>query len=421
MPSNRSLPKPRRTRCIERWLRVAVLLGAMPAGAVDADDFDVHGYADVRLVCAPDETSWTHGGLGKTRYGDGDDSARFGGAGIAVAWQATPQLLAFADARTQPQFDSTFGLLEAYVRFRPVSVSPWRWSIKAGEFFAPISFENDGTAWTSRWTITPSAINTWVGEELRTFGAEFRLEHRGELNTFEGAVAVFAANDPAGEILAARGWSLSDFVAGVGSRLREPDVYADLIGSVPPRRYNPFLEIDHRVGFYADVDWHSQQFGRASVLYYDNRADPSDFHAFNGGDQLYAWRTHFTSVGAQTELGNATLIAQGIAGSTEIAPPGFPSETYFSAGYLLAGWNAGAWRPALRIDAFGTRQDPASPAGLAEHGNAVTFALNWRPVEWLRLTGEALRVESVRDQRLAIGLSPRQSDVQVLLNARILF
>ena len=66
-----------------------------------------------------------------------------------------------------------------------------------------------------------------------------------------------------------------------------------------------------------------------------------------------------------------------------------------------------------------TRQDPASPS--SEHGNAITVALNWRPLEWLRLTGEALRIDSTTDQRLAIGLAPRQIDTQVMFNARLLF
>jgi hypothetical protein len=58
---------------------------------------------------------------------------------------------------------------------------------------------------------------------------------------------------------------------------------------------------------------------------------------------------------------------------------------------------------------------------LSEHGNALTLALNWRPLEWLRVTGEALRVESWREQRLAQGLAPRQIDTQLQLNARVLF
>src|SRR5262249_31075480 len=90
------------------------------------------------------------------------------------------------------------------------------------------------------------------------------------------------------------------------------------------------------------------------------------------GDHLFAWRTKFNSFGATTQAANWTFIAQAMAGSTEIAPPGFRSVTHFSAGYLLAGIDLGAWRPALRVDAFTTRTEP--PSDLSEHGNAVTFA-----------------------------------------------
>ena len=398
-----------------------VLVLATAFAPVSAQDFSLHGFVDARVVAAADETSWMQGGLGKTRYGSGDGTAHFGPAALVAAWQIAPEWRALADARYQPQDGSKLELVEAFVRYRPVSTSAWRWSIKAGEFFPPISLENDAIGWTSPWTLTPSAIDSWVGEEMRTMGGEFRLEHRGDANTFEGGVALFGGNDPLGEIIAARGWSFDDVASGYGSRLREPDVYADLLGVVPPRRYDPFIEIDHRVGAYADVTWRSIEYGSATLLHYDNRADPADFHAFNQGDQLFAWRTKFTSFGAQTRSGAWTFIAQGMAGSTEIAPAGFRSVTHFSAGYLLAGIDLGAWRPALRVDAFTTRTDPASDAGLSEHGNALTLALNWRPLDWLRLTAEGLRIESWREQRAATAFDPRVTDTQVLLNARMLF
>jgi hypothetical protein len=402
--------------------RCSLLLALCSALApVRAQDLVVHGFADVRQVSAADELGWMRGGLGKTRYGDGEDGARFGAAAVVVAWQFAPEWRALADLRYQPQNGSTFALTEAFVRYRPVSTSAWRWSLKLGEFFPPISLENDGVAWTSLWTLTQSAIDTWVGEEMRTIGGEFRIEHRDEPNTVEGGLGVFGGNDPLGEIIASRGWSLDDLVSGFGSRLREPDVYAELLGLAPPRRYDPFLEIDHRAGAYADLTWRSSERGRATLLHYDNRADPSNYHTFNHGDQLFAWRTKFTSFGAQTQADNWTFIAQAMSGSTEIAPTGFRSVTYFSAGYLLAGVDLGAWRPALRFDAFTTRADPASPAGLSEHGNALTLALNWRPLDWLRLTGEALRVDTWREQRLAQGLASRQTDTQLLLNARVLY
>jgi len=391
------------------------------AAAAQAQDFQIHGFADLRAVGASDDLTWTKGDLGKTRYG-GNDGLHFGAAALSARWQVTPALVAVADVRAESQDHSRISLIEAFARYRPVSTGAWRWSFKAGEFFPPISLENDGVGWTSLWTLTPSAINTWVGEELRTLGGEVRVEHRGDNSTLEFSGALFVANDPAGEILFARGWALDDLVSGVGSRLREADVYAQFIGAPAPRRYDPFLEIDDRVGFYADVTWRSAQFGRISALYYDNRADPSAYQRFNhGGDELFAWRTHFSSLGAQTAIGKLTLLGQAMSGTTEIAPPGFRGEAHFAAACILAGWDLGAWRPALRVDVFTTREDPAFPPALSEHGNAVTLALNWRARDWLRLSAEALRVDSTRDQRIALGLDPHRVDAQLLLNARIFF
>jgi len=391
------------------------------AAAAQAQDFQIHGFADLRAVAASDDLTWTKGDLGKTRYG-GNDGLHFGAAALSARWQVTPALVAVVDVRAESQDHSRISLIEAFARYRPVSTGAWRWSFKAGEFFPPISLENEGVGWTSLWTLTPSAINTWVGEELRTLGAEVRVEHRSDNSTLEFSGAAFVANDPAGEILFARGWALDDLVSGVGSRLREADVYAQLIGAPAPRRYDPFLEIDDRVGFYADVTWRSARFGRISALYYDNRADPSAYQRFNhGADELFAWRTHFSSLGAQTAIGKLMLLGQAMSGTTEVAPPGFRGEAHFAAAYVLAGWDLGAWRPALRVDVFTTREDPAFPPALSEHGNAVTLALNWRARDWLRLSAEALRVDSTRDQRLALGLDPHRVDAQLLLNARILF
>src|SRR5262249_25658431 len=184
-----------------------------------AQDFSVHGFADFRLAAAPDETSWSDGGLGKTRYGDGDTSAHFGAAAIVANWQFAPAWLAVADVRMQPHAGSAIALSEAFLRFRPVSTSPWRWSLKAGEFFAPISLENDGIGWTSLWTLTPSAIDSWVGEELRTLGGELRVEHRNDWGSIECAVAAFRGNHPAAEIIPSRGSALADWVSRFGRLL----------------------------------------------------------------------------------------------------------------------------------------------------------------------------------------------------------
>jgi hypothetical protein len=388
---------------------------------VAAQDAQLHGYLDCRLVAAPVERSWTEGGLGKTRFGDDSDRATCAQAGLAATWQMTSALLAYADLQMATTGRDDVSLLEGYLRYRPVSTTPLRASLKVGAFFPPISLENDAIGWTSPWTLTPSAINGWVGEELRSLGAEGRIEWRGTRYTIEGIAAIVRSNDPGGELLAARGWAMSDLTSGLGTRVREPDIYALENGEPSPLRFNPFLENDGRLGWYAGATWKAPGVARLSVLRYDNRADPAS--SSGGVSPVLSWRTKFWSSGLELDWRDIVVLTQAMDGSTAIAPsPFFSTTTDFRAAYVLIGWNIDRWRAALRVDAFETDQLPRSIAGrVREHGSAATLALNWRPVEWLRLSGEWLHVWSTRNERADVGLSPRQVDHQLQLSARLLF
>jgi len=394
------------------------LLGSVVCPSfVFAQDVNLHAYIDGRLVAAPGETSWTDGGLGKTRFGDGGTDARFGGAAVAGTAQLTPALLALGEIQFQTTDRPSVNVIEAYLRYRPVSLSRWRWSVQAGAFLPPISLENDAIGWISPWTLTPSAINSWVGEELRAFGAEGRVEWRGDVAIWELRGALFRRNDPAGKLLAERGWSLSDLTSGLGSRLREPDATDG--GQSPANRYDPFRNIGTRIGGYANLDWHAPGRGQVSLMRYDNRADPTA-HADSG---VFAWHTWFWSLGASTDTGPIRWIAQAMDGATVIEPvDGMLFRTRFRSAFLLAGWNRGHWRPALRIEHFSTH-DGRSAAGIpqGEHGNTVTAALNWRPRDWLRLTAEVLRIASVRTQRADTGLLPAAKVTQVQLGIRLIY
>jgi hypothetical protein len=392
--------------------------GVAPSGARAAD---VRGYLDCRLVAHAQERSWVDGGLGKTRFGSGGTSLGCVQAGLVVAAQPLPSLLAVAGLQAQTSGRDELVLLEAYLRWRPVSITPWRWSLKAGAFFPPVSLENDAIGWTSPWTLSSSAINAWIGEEFRTIGGEARLEWRGEGQSLEAEAGLVRPSRPAGEVLDARGLSIGDLVSGFGSDLREPDAYAREDGHEPPLRFNPFLENDGRPGWYAGLDWRAPGRGRLALLRYDNEADAST-HS-RGVEPVYSWRTEFWSLGGELEAGSWLLLAQAMTGSTELAPsPHFHTWTDFRAGYLLAGWNRGTWRPAFRIDAFSTNQLPRDlDDRTREHGHALTFALNWRPQDWLRLTAELLRVDSWRNQREADGDPAHRVDHQVQVGARVMF
>jgi len=397
------------------------LVGALTTGPVRAQSLDVAGYLDLRVADGPDETGWLDGGLGKTRFGAGDDAWSGGGA-LTGTFQVTPALLASATVQYVPELDKPFDLLEGYLRYRPVSITPNRWSFKAGAFLPPISLEHDGVGWSTTRTLTPSALNTWVGEELRIFGAELQLEHRGQHGTLDARAALFFKNDPAGELLASRGWAMGDIATGVDGNLREPDTLAVLVGAPVPMRFRPFVEMDDDPGAYASLGWRPSSQTHVTALYYDNHADLHEEVDY-AGREVYAWRTHFWNLGAERRLGEWALLAQAMHGHTLIeATPVLVLNTEFNAGYLMFAREEGDWRPALRVDLFHARQRPEELGALgSEHGNAITAALNWRPRENLRFPGEVLRIDSTRSQRELAGEAAQQVDMQVQLGMRVFF
>lgn len=406
---------------MQRMAAIVAVGACLFARAAQAQSVDVAGYLDFRAAIPADETSWLDGGLGKTRFG-GDDGVWSGGAALTTAFQVTPALLVTATMQYQPELERPFDLLEGYVRYRPVSITPWRWSAKVGAFFPPISLEHDGVGWSTTRTLTPSAVNTWVGEELRIFGAELHVEHRGRHGTLDARAAVFFKNDPAGELLASRGWAMGDIAPGVDGSLRQPDVHAPVARAPVPMRFRPFVEMDDKPGYYAALGWQPSSQRRITALYYDNHAELDESVRY-AGRTLRAWRTYFWSLGAEQRFGEWALLGQAMHGSTIFEPVrGRIRDTEFNAGYLMLAREHGTWQPALRLDLFQSRQQPPSPGPrLEEHGNAITLALNWRPRERLRVTGELLRIDSDRDQRRRGGLATRQIDVQMQMGVRVFF
>jgi hypothetical protein len=386
---------------------------ALPA---QAQGVAVHGVLDLRLVTTGAEPNWMQGGYGKLRWGGADSSVQLGTAALSLDAPFAPAWLAHATVQAQADDGETLELQDAWLRWRPVSTGRWRQAFKLGLMFPPVSLENEGIGWTSPYTLTPSALNTWIGEELRSTGVEWRAERRGDAGSLELALTAFGGNDTAGELMATRGWALSDRVYGVGGSIREPDPAA--FEDPPPRRFDPFVELDHRTGASAEVTWRGVAH-RFTALHYDNLADPSVDTEF-GAQEIYAWRTRFTALAWQWRGATSVLLAQALDGDTEIRPtPFFRSRTDFWAAYALWARTEGAWRPAARVEWFGTAQAP--DFGDAEHGRALTAALTWQPRPEWQFTAEAIALRSVRGDRVLLGEAPDQSDTQLQLGWRWFF
>ncbi len=382
----------------------------------------LEGYIDLRGVVAPDETSWLEGGLGKTRYGGRDSIATGAEIAAELTIRLSGNLEFFSGVRLEGSQPSKLDALEAYLSYRADFAETWRVWARAGAFFPPVSLENDQINWAGTWTLTPSAINTWIGEEVRTLGIETRVEWRGDHGRVELTGAVFGANDPAGVLLAYHGWTLHDRPTGLFESPRLPDSFSAKRGRPGPFYTPVFDEIDGRPGWYVGAAVSRPGIGRVALLRYDNEANPRADR-----DGVFAWETDFWSLGVETTALGLVLKAQAISGETTVAQsPEFVSSTEFASAYVLAGKSFGGWRLAGRVEWFETRETEirsgaAAPGPHSEDGRAAAVAVFWRATDAVLIGAELLHVDSDRTQRLAGGEEVRSKDTQGQMSLRVFY
>lgn len=411
-------------------LTTLLCLLCMARGVLAADltpAISLIGFVEGRFVLSDGPRSWEDAGLGKISFGGdvGDRAvAHPEAAAVLVAdmgWNAK----LVASASLDPRRDGNpLDLVEAFVTYESGPAQRNRFHLKAGAFFPPVSFENTNLAWTSPYSLTSSAINTWIGEELRTFGVEAAFTHRFAAGQIGLRGAVFGANDPAGVLLAWRGWAVSDRESGIFERLplAPLEIYS-ATGPVPQQApwFEPRHEIDHRPGVYAGLDLELHDFGAARLLIYDNLARDTGFDGFQ-----YAWRTRFASLGARIFAGAATdVVVQGLIGDTRMGTevPGMSLVAAdFASAFVLVSRDWDRHRLSARAEYFETTdRDLTALDNNSEHGTALTAAYVFRPLERHRLTLELLHLISYRPERAVLGLPLKARETQAQVSYRIFF
>jgi hypothetical protein len=317
--------------------------------------------------------------------------------------------------RADPDTPSVVDALETYLRYDQMA-GDIGWSVKAGAFFPTISLENDDLGWTSPYTLTPSAINSWIGDELRTIGGEGTLRWKSDFGVVSLIGALTCCNDPAGVLIADRGWAMDDRPFGLFERERTPDQTLRIFHAPVPGRTGMFEEIDGIVGWYAGATWQLPGIVKLSITRYDNQGEPE---ATSTRDQ--AWRTKFWNFGARTQFGPLVLIAQQLSGYTEIAGPGFEADTKFQSGFLMGSYDMQVWRFSLREDLFQTRREGAVNNIWNEDGDATTGAVSWTGLDGVRLTAEIIAMNSRRGEYVPAGLGYYRHDIQVQFDSRFFF
>src|SRR5580704_4914608 len=252
-------------------LAAALLAAALLAVAASSRATDWELSLDARLVNSDAGRSLTEGGLGTVRFGSNDDGVQLGRARFALTQQIGELWSAHLDASMFDNRDrSPVGVTEAYLLFRPYPFAGYRFRLKAGGFYPPISLENRASGWESPYTLSYSAIDSWLAVEVRTVGLEGTLDWLGTRSghAFDLGVTggVFGWNQGAGVVLANNGFSLTDRQTPLFGRVGQP-------GDAPLEGAEPFLQFDHREGVYGGIEVRYLDRVVLRALRYDNRAN----------------------------------------------------------------------------------------------------------------------------------------------------
>lgn len=382
----------------------AALLLSMSLGAA-AETFDLRAFVTGRGESVSGLPSWMQNGLGRFDAGgsapDRGKAAAAGDVQIGVDWQPIQHIVVHAHglARAEPSGNrgQRAGLVSAYVE-SDFDRGRNDFSLRAGQFFLGTSRENTADLWTSPYTITYSALNSWIANEVRPIGvnAEWRLLTPKAVITT--ALTVFKGNDSMGALLAWRGWT-------IGNRL---SVYKEVL-PLPPlsslRTKFSGQRGDGTVPFESDLD------GRPGYAARFRYSIPERFNIQytrldNRGDRLlhrgeYAWATNFNHIGAELHAANTALLAEWMGGRTTMGPVLIGVDAGFYAAYALASQRVGRNRFSVRFDRFDTSDNrPVRIDRYDEDGRAWTLAwlydvrAHWRAgLEFTQVTGRHAEAE----------------------------
>jgi hypothetical protein len=365
--------------------------------------WDLH--ADIRASVVGGEKSWIDGGFGKLREGgdNGETEARLRLAEIAVAWKPrfSWNVTGLVSVIHQDGQSNDLDLSEAYLEYRS-NPGPTRFSARAGLMWPPVSQEHGGSTWYVEDSITPSAVNSWIGEEVKVLALEGSVEHRFGEHELTLTGAAFRHDDMAGTLLAFRGWALHDLKDALNSEMMLPP----LPGAVQPYQApytTPFLEVDRRTGYYARLDWRPPLPVAFNLFRYDNMGD-----RVSSRDKQTSWRTRFWNVGAMAKLGRRTTAkAQVMWGSTLVGadtPFGIPVDVDFAAAYLLVSRDLGGGKLTLRGDWFKTSDNSfVASDNNTERGWAAMAAYKHNILNHVEGLVELLHVSSNRKGRALYG------------------
>lgn len=388
------------------------------SGQLLAETLKVRGLVQASYALTTEsQPSFFEQGTGILRY-DEDNAWQINQALLEISGDLSDHISWHSVLNYTHTPDSHGGFTQLFLQYKPIWSNKYRWQFRAGMFYPEMGFENPDIGWLSPYTYTNSAISSWIGEEVRTLGGEFKVTRPGRFHnrsphTFALTGAVYKGNDPAGTLLAWRGWALHD----KQSITNEPIFFADYpsinVGGLAPQAnwVEPYREIDGRWGYQIGVHWDYQKRSRLKYYYFNNNADETVLA--RGGQ--YAWHTIFHSLAWQYRFDRHwRLIIQGMHGRTSMGPGAV--LVGFNAWYAMVAYRDQTHHASLRFDDFNTiDKDSLIPDDNNNgHGWGLTAAYRYNLNENWQLGTELVFSESRQETRTQLNETARLQQSQLL-------
>ena len=354
-----------------RLAALALVLGcALPSLASAQYDVEseksvwLRALIDVRIARGGEAPSWTDSGPGKTRFGGrftdtgAERVTRFelaefaleAGAALPGGFRAQAQLNVQHDIAG----DYNPWIVEALVR-KEWGAHENGWGLQAGVMTTPFSLEHTGHAWSPERTISASALNSWLWEELSIAGLEGEWWRETEGGLKLGVLAgVGYGPDLFGRLLALRGWVMGDSVGGVNGDLPLPN----------GTRTDIFDERDDRPAAYGLLSLGDvKERAALKIGYLDNMGNEAE---------PGVWHTRIGTVGAALRPHpSVEVLVQYLDGKARVRSPANDSD--LRAFYALMSYRHREHLFSVRYDDFRVEDvDGGNPT--SESGDGVTAA-----------------------------------------------
>ena len=284
-----------------------------------------------------------------------DDDAVSAQVQAGIDWRPSPAFGAHVHLLARSDADGSrrgrVGVVEAFLE-QTLERGQHRVRLLEGAFFLPGSRENSNALWESPYAITSSALNSWLGEELRPIGVDAQYTFR---RRWTGAITVYRGNDTFGALPPDRGWKLHDRWTLLGEHVRVDPEYFTSVSA----------ETDGRLGWSARARWNNDR-AVVQLTHIDNNSD-----ALQHGE-LLNWDTQFDIVALDYTLDDWSFVTEYGWGKTAVFHEGDHFVNDLRAGYVLVSRLAGRGRVSLRAEEFATDD-------VGEHAFTAAYLWTLRP------------------------------------------